>query len=487
MYQRLISGILIVIASLFLNIGFAYAHPIDNTDSYFYFENEVDGYEIPKNEVRLYSYINWAQAALLVEKNFDIVESDIFKLLEYQDTYNKYVSNQISVLNNDELCEIQVDDSPVTEEQISLSLGTRVIATFVCPSEIQDVRISNTLFIEDFPYESNYVHVYSGERLLHSLTLDKETSVYAFNLSSLKENPLGDETKDNSANMSATEVTSDEAALGVQSNEQTRSNSNPKQISFLQKISDTIFLQTNAIKDQSLPILLVLVFLLGFLHTVEAGHSKAILASSLVHKKMSLKQGLAYAAIFTVTHLGDIIIVGLVFLAIDNYFDVFSNLTMIERFAGFALFFMSIYLFLKSTHVYIENWLVNKGALKQTDNSGHHEHTHDHGHDHDHSHSHEIDTVTSLKEQLFLGFLAGLAPCVFGWTIFMLILSTNKIWVLVPATLAFGLGIFVALALVVFVISHLKKRAYRKFEKFAEISPIVSAVFLLIYSIFLIT
>lgn len=474
MYRKLFL-VLLAISLLFLRADSVHAHPIDNTDSYFYLEKEIDGYPLKENEIKMYSYINWTQAGLLVKKDLDILVYDIEELLKYQNIYNQYIKNNIKISNNGDVCPVTIDESPVTEEQISLSLGTRVMGTFTCSSKIDNVKIENTLFLSDFEFESNYTEIYSGDALLHALTLDKNRKVYEFNAKDLKLNPKGNETVDNSASLTADQVMGDvpvDSTTGTQ-------DTGPKESSFISSITDVLFLRANSIKDQSVPVLLGLVFLLGFLHTVEAGHSKSILASSMVHKKMDLKKGLMYAVVFTVTHLADIIIVGLILLVADNYLNILSNFSMLEKFAGYALFLMAIYLLLKSLRNFLGKWSVINKNLEI--------HGYDHEHGHDHDHSHELDPDMSFKDQLILGILAGLAPCVFGWSIFMLILSTNKIWILMPSILSFGLGIFLALAILVFLITHLKTRAYSKFEKIAEISPLVSAVFLLIYSIFLIT
>lgn len=484
MYKKILITILVLL-SLFIKPSKVFADPVDITDSYFYFEKEVDGVEMNDNEISMYAYINWLQASILVDRNTGEKITDVFELLKHQSIYNEYVKDRIKIFNNGEECSVIIDESPVTEDQISLSLGTRVIGTFSCNSKIENVKIENNLFLEDFPYESNLTFINNGENLLHALTLGNDNNSYEFSAESLKANPKGDQTVLNSANIPADQVTTNlPDDLKVEANTKINTNSgnpqtnspvsaksarNPKERSFLTTLSDTIFLRTNAMKDQSVPILLLLVFCLGFLHTVEAGHSKTILASSMIHNKMDTKKGLGYAVIFTVTHLGDIIIVGLILLAADNYFNILSNFSMLEKFAGYALFLMALYLLLKNIQFFAKKWLTGKSDMEMP------------GHIHV-----ETNTNVTFRDQLLLGFLAGLAPCVFGWSIFMLILSTNKIWVLVPAILSFGLGIFVALAIVVFLMVHLKKGAYSRFEKIAEISPLVSAIVLMAYAIFLI-
>jgi ABC-type nickel/cobalt efflux system permease component RcnA len=500
-YKKLLIVLLLIIPLAFLKPTKVFADPVDITDSYFYFDKEVDNSQMNEKQINMYAYINWLQAAILVDHANGKKITDIEELLKYQDIYDEYVKNNIKVSNNGQLCTVTIDKSPVTEDQISLSLGTRVIATFICPAKIENAKIESNLFLKDFPTESNNVWISHGEDTLHAVTLGTQTPSYEFNAQDLINHPKGDETHLNSANLSANQITENlpgelQVVANTKINTNTGSNGSvgnpsqdvqatsesteaatptktsgpgPKKVGFIAGLTDALYLKTNAIKDQSLPFLLLLVFCLGFLHTIEAGHSKTILASSMINNRMNLKKGLGYATIFTITHLGDIIIVGLILLAADQYYDFLGNFTMIEKFAGYALFFMSIYLLFQSARFYFQKWITKNNNLEMP------------------GHIHVENTDIKFRDQLTLGFLAGLAPCVFGWSIFMLILSTNKIWTLVPAILCFGLGIFFALAIVVFLMSHLQKGTYSRFEKIAELSPLISAVVLLIYSLLLIT
>ncbi len=426
----------------FLFRGVSYADPPDNTDSYLYIFDEVDGARLNDDVIKSYTYINWFQSALLVEKFDGTKAQDIQELLKYQNVYNDYVKNHLTIYNNEKECKKIVDESPVTEEQISLSLGTRTVMTHKCEDQIDNVKLINTLFVDDFDAGINFMDVSKGDETLFETELNKNKTEYSFSITDNK-NP------------------------GATANQQTQE---IKKTSFLSKLGDVVFLKSDQIKNESLLVMVILVFALGALHTLEAGHSKAILASAMLHKKMSLKRGLAYAAVFTATHIGDIIIMGIIFAVANNFFQFYSKFTQLGTYAGYVLLITAVYILIK-------NLLDFRHNLK------HKHHDHEHG---EHTHTHELDTNISFKEQLFLGFITGIAPCLFGWSIFMLVVSTGKMWNLVPVILFFGLGIFSALALTVFIISKLKNKTYGRFEKLAEISPILSGIFLLIYALFIV-
>ena len=426
----------------FLFRGVSYADPPDNTDSYLYVSDEADGARLNDDVIKSYTYINWFQSALLVEKFDGTKAQDIQELLKYQNLYNDYVKNHLTIYNNEKECKKIVDESPVTEEQISLSLGTRTVITHKCDDQIENVKLQSTLFIDDFETGINFIDVSKGDKTLYETELNKSNTEYKFSITDNKNS-------------------------GASANQQTQE---IKKTSFLSKLGDVVFLKSDQIKNESLLVMVILVFALGALHTLEAGHSKAILASAMLHKKMSLKKGLVYAAVFTATHIGDIIIMGIIFAVANNFFQFYSKFTQLGTYVGYVLLITAVYILIK-------NLLDFRHNLK------HKHHDHEHG---EHTHTHELDTNISFKEQLFLGFITGIAPCLFGWSIFMLVVSTGKMWNLVPVILFFGLGIFSALALTVFIISKLKNKTYGKFEKLAEISPILSGIFLLIYALFIV-
>jgi hypothetical protein len=131
-YKKLLIAlfVLLLLIPLYIKPNRVYADPVDITDTYFYFDKEVDNSQMNEAQINMYSYINWYQAEILVKREKNKVITDFSELLKYQDIYNDYVKNNIKVSNNGEACDVKIDQSPVTDDQISLSLGTRVVGTF---------------------------------------------------------------------------------------------------------------------------------------------------------------------------------------------------------------------------------------------------------------------------------------------------------------------------------------------------------------------
>ena len=481
---RITSAFLILlIFTLFLPSS-ASAHPLDTTDSYLYIKNEVDGKIIPANELTLYFYMNWFQAAAVLKREKNIEAKDIYELAEHNEFYQSYFLNHFSISNNEKKCEGRFIDLPQTDDVLPLSIGARLVFSFKCPENLSNLNIKNDVFIEDFQYSTNNIYIQNGEMLLDKaemnkyysstnikiegdlVTVDKPSDFVSTNSDLSPEDPNYNNQNFIKSSVSPESKTSFWGGVW---------NSLSKF-----KLSKILNINPNAVDFRKISILSVvgIVFLLGFLHTIEAGHSKIILTSAILHKNMSIKRGLIYASIFTLTHISDIIIVGLIFLFLNNFVDVFAKFSLLEKFASYALLFIAIYLLFKNIAEYLK---------PKVDD---HHHTHDHSstleHTHDGTtHTHEIDSSASFKEQIWVGFISGLAPCVFGWSIFMLILSTKNIWILIPAVISFGMGIFVALTIVVLLAGKFKEKLYGKYSFIMELSPIVSAMILLIYAIYI--
>lgn len=437
-----------------------FAHPFDETDSYFYFNQDELGNSIPEKEMAVHVALNWFQVSLLVEQAQDATVTDFEELRTFGEVYVGFVKTHFNVWSPGNTCELG-DFRMATEEEAPLSLGVQVIGRFTCEEEINEIIVKNDMFAGASDTQVNRIHIMEGREEL----LQAGTDIYK-----------------PEARFDLDKMTS-ETAVSFQEEreiEGTKTVSNKSSSRFFSWLNPESLAE--GLENRSVLTILAITFLLGLLHTLEAGHSKTILTTAMMHKNMKTRQGLAYALIFTVTHVADIVLLGLVFLLIGTFTDIYSKFSQIQTFSAFALFFISLYLAIKAI-----SEMVQQRAHNRLHHHDHHDHHHHHDDDHSHSHGEEIfEGSHTLREQLMLGFITGLAPCVFGWSVFMLILTTEAWWVLIPSILTFGVGIFIALAMFVFVLARAKGEVYKRIKPFAEWSPIVSALILLGYSLFLI-
>ncbi|MDD2907277.1 MAG: hypothetical protein PHH98_01420 [Candidatus Gracilibacteria bacterium] len=193
-------------------------------------------------------------------------------------------------------------------------------------------------------------------------------------------------------------------------------------------------------------IIFGIVYILGILHAIGPGHSKGLLIAYTLEKDSGYKKGIFFSLTFTITHIIDIIILFIITKVIISFVDITTYLYDIQLYSAIILFVLSLYLI--------------KNSFKKDDKK-------------------------SKKINLGIAFLAGLAPCSFAWSIFLLLIVLGKTSWLIPLILALGLGIFTTLVFVVFISVTLKNKAYEKIGTLGKYSSLISSFIILIISIIL--
>ncbi|HRI05665.1 MAG TPA: sulfite exporter TauE/SafE family protein [Candidatus Dojkabacteria bacterium] len=378
---------------------------------------------------------------LVLDEKLDTQNPAEVKFQNYREDISNYISDNFRILSGGELCSVSENTIPEQDQNnVLFGTGLMVENKYKCEKD-GEVVIENTMFVDRL-HHTNSITIYKGstENLLQASLLTKDVT-----------------------------------SLQV-------GNAEVKEVKNDSQKADWISKLTSQIGEVSLFPLMGIVFLLGLLHTLEAGHSKTILGGMLVDRKVDIKQAMGYITIFTVTHIADIVLIGIIFLVANSFVDVYSQLPYLQIFSLYALMFISFYLLLKAV---VE--LIKEGIHKyqhKHNHEHHHHHEHDHEHEHEHGHTHaEYDSNTSFGKQLLMGFVAGLAPCLFGWTIFMAVLSTRNIWALFPVIISFGLGIFLALTIFALIVLRLKKSVLKEGSIISHLSPILSSLILFIYSL----
>lgn len=429
MTKYLVSIVFLLTLPLFVSP--ASAHPADQTYLDLYTHTDAQNQSVPAGELRGTLFLSWAQAALLLEKS-EVIASPSAQLLTTKEAvYTPYLIEKLQLNSNNQTCSATLGDIPETpEEEILFGRGLPIPVTYTCPGS--NITITNTLFINDFPTQVNIVNVFvNPEKLLKGALLTLQDPSLNISLDPDKLQP-----------------------------ETTTTPTSIQSPAYIAKLSQKLIEASGT----SLPLAMGIVFLLGLLHTLEAGHSKIIIASLFLDKRATLRHGIAYALVFTVTHIADLILLGVIFLILNSFTDIFTTLPYLQIFSLYALLFLSAYMFLQNLTNIIQRRL-------QT-------HHHDHHHDHDHP-----APKGSLKQQLVVGFITGLAPCLFGWSIFMVVLTTKQIWLFFPIILSFGTGILAALVLFILLLHNVKKRVFGRLETLGNLSPLLSSILLFAFAL----
>lgn len=201
---------------------------------------------------------------------------------------------------------------------------------------------------------------------------------------------------------------------------------------------------------KNLWILLLSIWILGFLHAMWPWHSKWMLVSQIIDDGMSYPKSILYCLIFTAIHLIDIIVVVVITKLFFNFLDPSVYLSAISRWSAILVFVIGIYLIFFSIKKY-------RNAT-----------------------SPELEKNTLYKKNyLIMAVITGLTPCAFGWSIFLMLMAIGKMSLAPPLLLSLWIGIFLCLALIATITWFMKSRIYAFSPKISKLSPIISAVFIL--------
>jgi len=241
-----------------------------------------------------------------------------------------------------------------------------------------------------------------------------------------------------------------------------RPNYDPYNSEMLRNTLKTVEEELNKNSFSSYFIIIFFVFLLGFLHALETGHGKTILLAYIADKNTDNKKIVKFILSNTLTHVGDLLLLAFALKLFDIFGDIYQYLNYIQIIGIIGLFFISIYLLVKAVKKYfVKDYKVQNDKTDKTDK-------------------------TSKSNPILLGILIGLMPCPFGWAIFMFLISINRMDLIFPLILVFALGILVLLAVFGFTFSIFKGQIYKKFAFLIKISPIISSLLMLVFSLYLI-
>lgn len=418
---------------------FAHAADVAYLDLYIF--NDQKHQSLAKNQLVGVLSISWVQMSYLAKDylNEELPASEQKIPLV---AYDSYFRDHLVVTNDVSPCTVTFGTIPKTQDsEIVFGKGLPVPFTGLCNHPIHKLSITSTMFLEDFPLHSTILSVYTDNTKQTDTVLTKSYQTFSFTPVHPTSPPLS------SVNTTKT----------------------PFSLSLLIQSIAKKFVKNG---KTSLPLAIIFVFFLGMLHTLEAGHSKTILASYVLNKRISFKRAMTFAGVFTFTHLADIFILGIFFLITNTFVDLYAKLSLLNIIALYVLLFISVYMVIKSLGEFLKHKLQHN-----------HNHTHTHAHE-EHEHTHPWDAYPNdIKKQLFMAFLIGLSPCIFGWSIFMVIISLRQAWTVIPVLFSFGLGIFTALALVVFILTKMKLKLADKYAWVGELSPVLSYILLAVFAL----
>lgn len=476
----------------------AFAHPLDISSSFF---------TVRAQTVAVSTFFHPFEIEQLLASHLpDAARYDLQQYFKYPDVVFDYVERHISLTAGGAACTFARGEIPHKEDYELLAGGLEVQYTFTCPQPITDLAFDIRFFITDFPLQTNRLTVY--DTVAHPITTQPDamkiltTTITDFAWTrGVVTSPLpdgdGDTIPDAEERSYRTDPhNADTDGDGYTDGEEILSGWDPlsAELSPGQKPAatddqsdghifgamldhffrgggsgggtmDDVF-ATGPLKQvlaalthffaaptmRGLATVLGVTYLLGLFHALSVGHGKTVLASYLVDGGRTAWQGIGFAGILTATHLADVVFLGLVFKLFSGFSFAAAWMSYLQIISIIGLVALSAYVLFRAMRgLSACRW----GAT----------------------------ATETARPTLAMAFLLGLAPCTFGWAIFLVLLSLGQTaWVL-PLLGAFGLGIFSCLALVVLAVSLIRVRATHRFAWVARYAPLVSGVLLFVFSL----
>lgn len=464
------------------------AHPIDIAFVILNVADDQLGKPLPSNEVYGYVSLNWVTAAGLLGY-INNPDQAVDVLDEKQPFFDQYFNEKLQISNNGKACKISSDMIEVPDSQLFYLNGLEFHLRVLCEENLASMEINNRILVDEFPNQTNVMSIYDvGGKLVYTDTLTASNSQLSINV----ERQVESENSDAGSNEGSNEKGSrSENSAFTQLN----SNAVGNQIRSLgQKTMEGVASMLNSSNPWSRVGVLLLVMILGALHSFEGGHNKVILATMMMNGEVNLRGSMLYVFIFTLTHMSDIIILAVGLVIFNQYLNLYSLIPYIQQFSIAVLLVMSAYITIK------ELIILRRKRREQAKNKSQSSDNIDDLFKTDNEVSQsEVEFVakhegievpkkkrgsSTFREQFVVAFVAGLAPCLTGWTVFILIVSSGYIWLLFPATVAFGVGVFSVLATFTFIIYRFRGGILHRYSSIADYAPLASGVLLLAVTLF---
>jgi ABC-type nickel/cobalt efflux system permease component RcnA len=190
----------------------------------------------------------------------------------------------------------------------------------------------------------------------------------------------------------------------------------------------------------------------GAAHALTPGHGKALVAAYLVGTKGRPRHAFMLGGAVTVTHTAGVFALGLVTLALSQFFlpeQLYPWLTLVSGLLVVA----------------VGASVLRQRLRSQRAPHHHHHHHHPHGHDHDHEH-------VSSRGILGVGVAAGLLPCPSALVVLLSAIALHRVGLGLALIVAFSLG----LAATITGIGLVAVYARRAFGRLSLDGPVVRAL-----------
>jgi nickel/cobalt exporter len=181
---------------------------------------------------------------------------------------------------------------------------------------------------------------------------------------------------------------------------------------------------------------LALAMFWGAAHAFSPGHGKAIVAGYLVGTRGRPRHAFALGGIVTITHTLGVFALGLVTLALSEFFvpeQLYPWLNLVA-----ALLVVGVGLAILRSR--LRPWLHARAHARAHARGTEHGHGHSHGHDH-HDHHHHPEPGSGWRGLLGVGISGGIVPCPTALVVLLAAISLHRVEYGLLLIVAFSVGL----------------------------------------------
>lgn len=500
-----IKVILYIFISIFF-INITYSHPLDISSSYLNFRD---------NNLEISTFFHSFQIETLFWQNW-IVIRNIEDYYSHPDIIKEYIKDNIILKNNSSYCEINNVEIIETDYYLILTEWLEVRYNFVCESTIKSWSIQIEYF-NNFPLQTNRANFFdlnnidNANRAFDFFVFNNNLNEYNFDLTQTNAPCLIDSDWDwlpdeielllwtdpynidtdwdwytdyeeyiNSWDpldpipwpwQEKREELPYELIIQAKNNIKTAQDCENEKLNYKELNKNIWILEEwyankyfktvlktlaeffSANNEKSIIIIFLMVMFLWFLHAAWPWHAKSLLVTYMIDWDKKYKDWLIFIFVFTITHIIDIVILFLVTKYLLINYNIWEYMLYIQKISVILLVILWFFLLYRAIkNIKLWNWNCNQN---------------------------------NLKTNIYIWFLTWLVPCTFWWSIFLLLFSIWKFYLILPMIVALWIWIFLFLFLVLNLTYFLRSLAYNRINKISKYSAIFSSSLLILIWIIL--
>lgn len=184
-----------IVVMFFLFSQFVSAHPLDISQTHF---------TIHEKGLSATTYLHSFEGQFFASKVKGSPVYEFQTLFEYKKELLDYVSKHVKIQNNQKECRFIAEDVPNKDDHFLLSEGYEVYYSFECDAPLENLGVTNTLFVDDFELQTNKMSFFKAENgnfaMKNQKVFNKSITSFVWNVQESVDLTIQDDDKDGLSN-----------------------------------------------------------------------------------------------------------------------------------------------------------------------------------------------------------------------------------------------------------------------------------------------